>query len=46
MKKLIPLFVFVLSFTMYSQNFSINGKFLPEVESTIEICYISDDKIE
>ena len=46
MKKLIALFVFVLSSNMYSQNFSINGKFLPEVESTIEICYISDDKIE
>lgn len=46
MKKIFLLtLVWILSITLYSQNFSIQGKFFPDLYSTIEICYITDNSI-
>ena len=46
MKKVVLLsFVWILSISLYSQNFSIIGKFFPDLYSTIEVCYISEDTI-
>lgn len=46
MKKVFLLsLVWILSISLYSQNFSLIGKFFPDLYSTIEVCYISEDTI-
>ena len=46
MKKIcVLLFICILSGKIYSQNFSIKGDFFPDLYSTIEGCYISEDSI-
>ena len=46
MKKVILLtLVWILSISLYSQNFSIIGKFSPNPYSTIDVCHISENSI-
>jgi len=38
-------FIWMSLLSLYSQNFSISGKFIPNLYSTIEVCDITEDSI-
>lgn len=44
-KRFFIFFLLILSIYLYSQNFPLIGNFIPNLYSTIEVCYISDDSI-
>ena len=38
--------LFLLDIYLHSQNFALIGKFIPNLDSTIEVCHISDNTIK